>query len=60
MNGLLIEENNVDQLSSALIRLLGNVEEARRLGRAARQTILEKFTERRREEKTWEAYTELV
>src|SRR5690606_33655320 len=60
VNGLLVEENNVEQLSAGLIRLLGNLEEARRLGRTARQTILEKFTERRREEETWEAYTELL
>ena len=43
VNGLLVE-NKVEAVAAALGELSGNPERARRLGRAARQTIEERFT----------------
>lgn len=55
-NGLLVENENVEKLQKALVRLLSRPEEARRMGEAARQTILERFTEQHRYEATQKAY----
>jgi glycosyl transferase family 1/glycosyl transferase family 4 len=42
-NGLLVE-NKIEAVAAALRELAGNPEAARRLGRAARQTVQERFT----------------
>ncbi|GIX45093.1 MAG: hypothetical protein KatS3mg130_1501 [Candidatus Sumerlaea sp.] len=55
-DGLLVPEDDDAALESALIRLLGNPEEARRMGEAARRKVLERFTEDIRAERTLEAY----
>jgi glycosyltransferase involved in cell wall biosynthesis len=54
--GLLVESDNVAALAEAIVRLLGNRAERERMGRAARQAILERFTESQRAEATVEAY----
>ncbi len=55
-NGLLVEPDNTAALAEALVRLLSNREECQRMGRAARQIVLERFTERQRAQATLEAY----
>ncbi|MHB8776916.1 MAG: glycosyltransferase [Anaerolineales bacterium] len=42
-NGILVEPNNIDQLADALIRLVTDKNEVKRLGLLARQRILENY-----------------
>ncbi|MCH4826830.1 glycosyltransferase family 4 protein [Planococcus halocryophilus] len=44
MDGLLVEEQNVEQLSDAMIRLLDNPQEGERLAKAARTKIIEQYS----------------
>jgi glycosyltransferase involved in cell wall biosynthesis len=55
-DGLLVEENDVQGLTNALVQLLGNPDDTRRMGQNARQKILRQFTEKRRFEDTMAAY----
>jgi glycosyltransferase involved in cell wall biosynthesis len=55
-DGILVAENDVPSLQDALVRLLSNREEARRMGFAAREKILREFTENHRAAKTMAAY----
>jgi glycogen(starch) synthase len=43
-DGLLVEERNVEDLSNAMIRLLGNKEEGSQLAIAARQKIIDEYS----------------
>jgi glycosyltransferase involved in cell wall biosynthesis len=42
-SGLLVTPGRADQLADALEALIGNPERRRALGRAARETVLERF-----------------
>jgi len=55
-NGFLVEENDVDGLSTALANLLGNRGECARMGQNARSTVLERFTEEKRYIETMRSY----
>jgi glycosyltransferase involved in cell wall biosynthesis len=59
-DGLLVPENDVEALTRALIDLLGDPEKSRQMGLNARQTILARFTEEHRAEKTLQAYREIL
>ena len=59
-DGLLVPENDVEALTQALVELLGNPEKSRQMGENARQTILARFTEEHRAEKTLQAYQETL
>ena len=59
-DGYLLKENDVEGLSRCLIDLLGNPEKCAAMGRAARQTILDRFTGQRRFERTEAAYAEVM
>ena len=59
-DGLLVPENDVAALTDALIDLLGNPQKAQQMGENARKTILARFTEEHRAEKTLEAYGETL
>ena len=59
-DGLLVPENDVGALTDALVELLGNPEKSRQMGENARQTILARFTEETRAEKTLQAYRETL
>ncbi|MBM3335126.1 glycosyltransferase family 4 protein [Candidatus Sumerlaeota bacterium] len=54
--GLLVEPDDADALADAIVRLLGDPHERERMGRAARQAVLERFTEAHRAEATLAAY----
>jgi glycosyltransferase involved in cell wall biosynthesis len=54
--GLLVEPDNAPALADAIVRLLSGRDERERMGRAARQSVLERFTESRRAEATIESY----
>jgi glycosyltransferase involved in cell wall biosynthesis len=56
VDGLLVPDGDVGALTAALVRLLGNPEEAARMGQNARRKMLEEFTEQRRYENTLRAY----
>ncbi len=43
-DGLLVEERNIEDLSNAMIRLLGNKEEGSQLALAARQKIIDEYS----------------
>lgn len=55
-NGLLVESEDTDALAEAIVALLGRREERSRMAAAARQAVLERFTEKQRAESTVEAY----
>ena len=57
VDGFLVEEDDVRGLTECLIKLLSNRELCQRMGTAAREKVLAKFTERRRFDATSEAYT---
>ncbi|MEM3666152.1 MAG: glycosyltransferase family 4 protein, partial [Candidatus Bathyarchaeia archaeon] len=59
-NGLLVEATNVDQLAEAISALLFSKDFARRLGKKARQTVLEKFTWRYTAESLNKVYLEVT
>jgi glycosyltransferase involved in cell wall biosynthesis len=59
-NGLLVKDPNPDAFASALIRLLSHSEEATRLGKAARETILARFSADRMVENTLRLYEEVI
>jgi glycosyltransferase involved in cell wall biosynthesis len=59
-NGLLVNDLNPDAFSSAIARLVAHPEEAIRLGRAARETILASFSADRMVEETLRLYEQLV
>lgn len=60
VDGILVDEGDVDALADALIRLLGDIPTARRMGAAAREKVLQSFTEQRRAENTMAAYREAL
>ncbi len=59
-NGLLVPAPVPDDFAGAVLRLLGNREEASRLGAAARDTIARKFTSDRMVEGTLEKYQRIL
>jgi len=58
-NGILVE-NNVDAVSAALQKLAADRTLARRLGEAARRTVIEKFTVTRMTEATLDVYRQVL
>jgi glycosyltransferase involved in cell wall biosynthesis len=60
VDGLLVEENDVDGLSRALIEVLGQPQRAAQMGEAARKKIVSQFTERHRAERTLQLYRKLL
>jgi hypothetical protein len=58
-NGLLVE-NTIEAVAAALRELAGNPELARKLGRAARRTIEERFTTDRMVRRTMEVYRQVL
>jgi len=54
--GLLVELDNVGELAEATVRLLGDRAQRERMGRAARQAVLDRFCEHHRAAATLEAY----
>lgn len=54
--GLLVEPDNVADLADAIVRLLSDRAERERMGRAARQAVLDRFAEDHRAAATIEAY----
>ncbi len=58
-NGYLVEENDNTALESAIEKLLLHGEERARVGKNARQTVLEKFTEAVMQKKLTELFTKL-
>jgi glycosyltransferase involved in cell wall biosynthesis len=59
-NGLLVEELDPGALAAAIARLVSNPAEARRLGDAARETVLARFSADRMVEETLKLYELLV
>ena len=59
-NGLLVNDLDAEQFASALAGPLGRPDEARRLGRAARETIIAHFSAGRMAEETLLLYETLV
>ena len=59
-NGLLVKDLDPDAFVSALARLVAHPDEAIRLGRAARETILARFSADRMVEETLRLYEHLV
>lgn len=59
-NGFLVEENNVEQLSEALIKLLGNPSLCKSMGQNARETILREYTEELRHKNTIAVYEKVL
>jgi glycosyltransferase involved in cell wall biosynthesis len=55
-NGLLVNENDENALAEAMIQLLSDPDLSMEMGKAARNTIIEKFTEQRRHDATMEVY----
>jgi glycosyltransferase involved in cell wall biosynthesis len=58
VTGLLVEKDNPQALADAVVRLLANPDERARMGQAARQSVLARFTEHHRGDATLEAYRE--
>jgi len=44
INGILVEHSDSEALAGALLNLIKNPEEARRMGKSGRETVLEKFS----------------
>ncbi len=59
-NGLLVKDLNPDAFSSAIARLVAHPDDAIRLGKAARETILSRFSADRMVEETLRLYERLV
>jgi glycosyltransferase involved in cell wall biosynthesis len=59
-NGLLVKELDPKALAAALASLVAHPEEAARLGRAARETVIVRFSEDRMTEETLRLYEHLV
>jgi glycosyltransferase involved in cell wall biosynthesis len=59
-DGLLVEERNVEDLSNAMIRLLGNKEEGSQLAIAARQKIIDEYSHFAAAEKYELIYTRAI
>jgi len=59
-NGLLVKELDPSALAAALERLVARPEEAARLGQAARETVIARFSEDRMTEETLRLYEHLV
>ena len=59
-NGLLLKDLDSDAFASAIARLVAHPDEATRLGRAARETILARFSANRMVEETLHLYKNLV
>jgi glycosyltransferase involved in cell wall biosynthesis len=59
-NGLLVQELDAAALGAAIARLLSNPLEAQRLGDAARETVVARFSADRMVEETLRLYEELV
>ncbi len=59
-NGLLVMDPDPDAFASALVSLLAHPEEAMRLGSAARETVMARFSEGRMVEETSLLYEQLV
>jgi glycosyltransferase involved in cell wall biosynthesis len=59
-NGLLVKELDPTALAAALARLVAHPEDAARLGQAARETVLTRFSEDRMTEETLRLYEHLV
>jgi glycosyltransferase involved in cell wall biosynthesis len=59
-NGLLVKELDAGELAAAIARLLSNPDEAARLARAARESILGKFSADHMVNATFQLYEQLV
>jgi glycosyltransferase involved in cell wall biosynthesis len=59
-NGLLVKNLDAREMAAAMVRLLSNPDEAGRLARAARETILEKFSADRMVNATFQLYEQLA
>jgi glycosyltransferase involved in cell wall biosynthesis len=59
VTGFLVEPGNVPELRERLAELLGDPERARRMGRNARELVLERFTWQACAERCLAAYAEL-
>ena len=59
-NGLLVKELESDALAAAIARLIAHSDEAARLGRAARETVINHFSADRMVEETLRLYERLV
>ena len=59
-NGLLVKELDPVELAAALARLVAHPEEAARLGQAARETVITRFSEDRMVEETLRLYERLA
>jgi len=59
-NGVLLNDVNPDAFSSALARLIAHPDEAIRFGKAARETILARFSADRMVAETLRLYERLV
>ncbi len=59
-NGLLVDDINPESFASAIAHLIANREESARLGSAARETILTRFSSDRMVEETLQQYEQLV
>jgi glycosyltransferase involved in cell wall biosynthesis len=59
-NGLLVKELDPTALAAALARLVAHPDEGTRLGRAARETVITRFSEDRMTEETLRLYEHLV
>jgi glycosyltransferase involved in cell wall biosynthesis len=59
-NGLLVREPRPGEFSDAIVRLLKNPAEASRLGQAARETIVRKFTADRIVQRTLKQYDQVL
>jgi glycosyltransferase involved in cell wall biosynthesis len=56
VNGLLVPPGDCQALSEAILALLGNLPRAREMGRRARATVEQRFTEQARAQKTIDVY----
>jgi glycosyltransferase involved in cell wall biosynthesis len=59
-NGLLVKDLDASALAAAIARLLSNPAEARRLGDAARETVMARFSANRMVEETLRLYESVV
>lgn len=59
-NGLLVKDLDPSALAAALARLVAHPEDAARLGQAARETVITRFSEDRMTEETLRLYERLV
>ena len=59
-NGVLVKDIDPEEFASAIVRLVAHSEEAARLGRAARETIMTRFSANQMVEETLRLYEHLV